>query len=76
MQGYILSNQSDLYLVCGMAQVVYHSGPIRKIGLGTFQVQAFAGNLGQMLLFHGKGGLIEIFHIQVLQHTAAGNITK
>ena len=32
--------------------------------------------MGEMLMFHCQRRLIEIFHIQVLEHMIAGNITK
>ena len=38
--------------------------------------QAFAGGLGEMLPFHGKGRFVEIFHIQVLEDVGAWHVAE
>lgn len=50
--------------------------PFGKIRFGTVKMETFTGNLGQVFLFHGKGCLVKVFHIQILEDMAAGNITE
>ena len=76
MQRDIFSDQGNGHFAGGMLQGVYHIFPVFHIRLRAVQLQALAGNLGQVLLFHGQRCLIQIFHVQVLQHVRAGHIAE
>ena len=63
MKGNIFAYQGNCYFPIRMAEILYHMLPFAKIRFRTVKMEAFTGNLGQVFLFHGKGGLVKVFHI-------------
>lgn len=39
-------------------------------------MKRFAGNLGEILLLHGKRRLIEIFNVKILKYIAVRHVTE
>ena len=72
----IFAYQSNRYLVLRGAQRFHHGLPVGQIRLPVFQSEAVADHIRQMFFFHGERRFIQIFHIQILQNTAAGNVTE
>ena len=72
----IFAYQSNCYLVLRGAQRFHHGLPVGQIRLPVFQSEAVADHIRQMFFFHGERRFIQIFHIQILQNTAAGNVTE
>ena len=78
MQLHIFSHQGNGHFACGMLQGVrpycFQSVEIR---LRAVQLQALAGNLGQVLPPPcASGASYRYFHVQVLQHVSAGHIAE
>ena len=72
----IFADQRNLYFPLRMLQVFYHLIPLCQIRFRARQVQALAGHLCQVFPLHRKRGLIQVFHIQVLQHMAVRNVAE
>ena len=72
----IFAHKGNCDFCPGMLPGVNHGPPVREIGLGAGKVQAFAGHLGQLLLLHHQGNLIEHLHVQVLQYMIGGNVAE
>ena len=39
-------------------------------------MKCFAGNLGEILLLHGKRRLVEIFNVKILKYIAVRHVTE
>ena len=76
MERDVLAHQGDGHFLVRVPQSVHHALPVGQIGLRAGQMQAFQSHAGQMLLLHGQRRFIEIFHIQVLKHMAAGHVAE
>ena len=72
----VFSDKGDRDFLCGGFEVIHHLCPVRKIRRRTVEMQAFAGNFGEMLLLHRKRRFIEILYIKILQHVGVRHITK
>ena len=55
---------------------VDHGAPVRQIRIGAGQVQALADCLGQVLLLHHQGNLVENLHVGILQHVIGGHVAE
>ena len=72
----IFSHQSHRDLLRRVLQFLHHLNPVLQIRLGAIQVETFAGNLCQTLLLHGKGSLIQVVDIQILQHMVSRKVAE
>ena len=72
----VFSNQCNRNFRRRVAKLIHHLGPVGQIRFRARQMKTFAGYLGKMFLFHGKGCFIEIFYVQVLQHMVFRYITE
>ena len=68
--------KGDRHFLCRMFQLVYHFCPVFQVRFRAVQTEALADDLRQALLFHGKGSLVKVFHIQVLEHMACGKVAE
>ena len=54
MKGNIFADQCDRYFVDRRTECLDHRLPVSQIRFRTWELQAFAGYLSQMLFFHRK----------------------
>ena len=72
----VFADQRDLDGFLRVHPAVAHIAPLVKIGRVVFQAEAFADDVGQMLVLHHQRHLIEDLRVQILQHMARLDIAE
>ena len=67
---------SDFCLGLGIPQVLHHSRPVCKVRFRAWDMKTFTDHLSQMFFFHSQRGLIQVFHIQILEYMIGRYITE
>ena len=72
----VFPHDRDIDFPLRIPHIAHHFLPVCKVRLSIFQPQGFQDHIRQLFPLHGKGRLVEIFHIQVLQYMAHGNVAE
>lgn len=72
----ILADEGDVDAALRVHPAVAHLPPLRQIRLALRQAQIAQHDLGQMLVLHHQGDLIENAGVEVLQHMVRADIAE